>query len=171
MNAAIRPTVNFTLTEGNAFEVLAGFLKAARIAGWTNEQVNDITADCMAGDHDNLMGTIAVHCMMSGKKQPQELATILFGQAYSISEQDNLETGTALVMLENYANKLCDNPTLHLPFNELVMQTANCFVEAGMDRTDVLSELMPAKRAWERMTFMRNNAKWVNTPDLYEEDE
>lgn len=59
MNTAAAPTVNFSLHDGNAWEVLAGFLYAARRAGWTDDQLKDVTTKCMAGDNNHLMCTLA----------------------------------------------------------------------------------------------------------------
>ncbi len=36
-----RPPVDFTLTNSNAFELLAGFSRAARASGWTETQINE----------------------------------------------------------------------------------------------------------------------------------
>ena len=58
-NTAAAPTVNFSLHHGNAWEVLAGFLYAARRAGWTDEQLKDVTTKCTAGDNKQLMCTLA----------------------------------------------------------------------------------------------------------------
>lgn len=62
MNTTHRANVKYTLTDGNAFAVLADFRRAARHADWSAEQLKDATNECLAGDNTHLMCTIASYC-------------------------------------------------------------------------------------------------------------
>lgn len=63
MNTSIHANVEYTLTEGNAFTVLADFRRAARLAGWTTQQLEHVTTKCLAGDNNHLVRTIAGYCV------------------------------------------------------------------------------------------------------------
>lgn len=55
--------VEFILTNANAFAVLGDFRHAARRAGWTTKQLNDLTSKCVAGNYSKLICTLANHCV------------------------------------------------------------------------------------------------------------
>lgn len=52
-----KPEVNLIGTDGNAFAILAKCKKAAKKAGWTNEKIEEFTAEAKSGDYDNLLTT------------------------------------------------------------------------------------------------------------------
>lgn len=54
--------VEYILTNDNAFVVLAGFQQAARLAGWTAKELNEVTATCLAGNYSQLICTLASYC-------------------------------------------------------------------------------------------------------------
>lgn len=63
MNATTtRAEVAYSLTDANAFGLIAGFQIAARAAGWTQAQLKETTADAMFGDYDQLIRTLVRHC-------------------------------------------------------------------------------------------------------------
>ena len=51
-----RPTVKLTGTDGNAFAVMGVCTRAAKRAGWSADDVTDLTRDMMSGDYDHLLG-------------------------------------------------------------------------------------------------------------------
>jgi hypothetical protein len=62
MDTTTLPKVEYILPKDNAFVVLAGFQRAARIAGWTPKQLDELTSFCTTGDYDHLISTIASCC-------------------------------------------------------------------------------------------------------------
>lgn len=54
MDAKTKPVVNLIDTDGNAFNVLGLCLRAARKAGWSNEERRKFSDEAMGGDYDHL---------------------------------------------------------------------------------------------------------------------
>lgn len=52
-----RPTVVLCGEDGNAFAIMGKCRKAARKAGWTDEQWKAVHAKMMEGDYDHLLMT------------------------------------------------------------------------------------------------------------------
>lgn len=52
-----KPVVELSGNDGNAFAVMGACFKAAKKAGWTPEQVEQVRAEMMAGDYDHLLQT------------------------------------------------------------------------------------------------------------------
>lgn len=52
-----RPEVKLIGADGNAFMVLGLCQRAARKAGWNQEQWEFVRTKMMSGDYDNLLGT------------------------------------------------------------------------------------------------------------------
>jgi len=63
-----RSIVPFTLTNGNAFELLAGFRLAARAVGWAPEVVMQTVVEAMSGDNEHLHATLAQWCLTEPMK-------------------------------------------------------------------------------------------------------
>lgn len=52
-----KPTVQLIGQNGNAFAIMGACRKAARRAGWTDEQWRDIQQEMTAGNYNNLLQT------------------------------------------------------------------------------------------------------------------
>ena len=63
MNTSTTPRapVAFTLTNDNAHVLLANFSRAARAAGWTKIQVEEVTARAMLRNYHLLQCTLAAY--------------------------------------------------------------------------------------------------------------
>ena len=48
--------------DGNAFSLMGAFRQAARRQGWTPEQIKLVIDECMSGDYDHLVATLANNC-------------------------------------------------------------------------------------------------------------
>jgi hypothetical protein len=48
--------------DGNAFAIIGRFIQAARRAGWTREQIQEVTQEATSGDYNHLLATITAHC-------------------------------------------------------------------------------------------------------------
>lgn len=44
--------------DGNAFMLMGAFQSAAKRQGWTSEEIDAVTEDCMSGDYDHLLQTL-----------------------------------------------------------------------------------------------------------------
>ncbi len=58
---AHRAPVAFTVTNANAFVLLADFRRAALVAGWTETQVEEIATHAMLRDYHHLQCTLAAY--------------------------------------------------------------------------------------------------------------
>lgn len=57
-----RPVVlDLTELDGNAFAILGAFRKQARIAGWTNEEIEKVECAAISDDFDHLVAVISSH--------------------------------------------------------------------------------------------------------------
>jgi hypothetical protein len=56
--------VKLTLTnlDGNCFALLGAFQKAARRQGWSQDEIKIVLDECMKGDYDHLLATLANVC-------------------------------------------------------------------------------------------------------------
>jgi hypothetical protein len=63
-----RSIVPFTLKNGSAFELLAGFRLAAREVGWAQEVVMQTVVEAMSGDYEHLHATLAEWCLTEPMK-------------------------------------------------------------------------------------------------------
>lgn len=50
-----KPKVTLVGNDGNAFSILGSCAKAARKAGWSQEQIKEFTDKATSGDYDNLL--------------------------------------------------------------------------------------------------------------------
>lgn len=48
--------------DGNAFSLMGAFTQRAKDEGWTKEEIQPVIDECMSGDYDNLLRTLAKHC-------------------------------------------------------------------------------------------------------------
>ena len=53
--ATTKPTVELIGRDGNAFAIMGECRKAARKAGWTDEQWKLVQTEMTSGDYDNLL--------------------------------------------------------------------------------------------------------------------
>ncbi len=53
-----KPVLAIIGHDGNAFAILAAARKAARRAGWTDEQIAAMTEKATSGDYDDLLRTM-----------------------------------------------------------------------------------------------------------------
>jgi len=56
-----KPKVKLIGNDGNAFTIMGLCQRAARSAGWTQEQVNAVMKEMMSGDYDHLLATATEH--------------------------------------------------------------------------------------------------------------
>ena len=56
-----RAPVAFTLTNDNAHALIAGFSRAARAAGWTETQIEEVVARAMRRNYALLQCTLAAY--------------------------------------------------------------------------------------------------------------
>jgi len=56
-----KPVVELLGRDGNAFAIIGLCRKAARKAGWTQEQVEQVLGEMMAGDYDHLLQVAMKH--------------------------------------------------------------------------------------------------------------
>jgi len=54
----VKPKVKLVGQDGNAFAILARCRKAARKAGWTDEQIKEFMDKATSGDYDNLLRAV-----------------------------------------------------------------------------------------------------------------
>ena len=53
--STVKPRLVLTGKDGNAFAILGAARKAARRAGWSNQQIDNYTSAATAGDYGNLL--------------------------------------------------------------------------------------------------------------------
>ena len=51
--------LNLVGLDGNAFSLMGAFQKAARRQGWKAEEIKPILDECMSGDYNHLLATLA----------------------------------------------------------------------------------------------------------------
>lgn len=64
MTKIVNKTVKLTLVglNGNTFNLMGAFRKAARRQGWTENEINKVLDECKSGDYDHLLVTLMNHC-------------------------------------------------------------------------------------------------------------
>ncbi len=55
MKTVDKPRVNLTESNGNVYCIIAACRKAARRAGWTVEEISEVTAEMKAGNYDHAL--------------------------------------------------------------------------------------------------------------------
>lgn len=58
MQTQKKVTLNFVGMDGNAFILMGAFRKHARLEGWTNQEIQVVIDECMAGNYDHLLQTL-----------------------------------------------------------------------------------------------------------------
>lgn len=48
--------------DGNAFSLMGAFQRQARKEKWSPEEIKEVLDECMSGDYDHLLSTLAKHC-------------------------------------------------------------------------------------------------------------
>ena len=61
----MKPKLKLVGADGNAFALLGLAHRAAKKAGWSQEQWNAVQTDAMAGDYDNLLRVLMSHFEVS----------------------------------------------------------------------------------------------------------
>jgi len=56
-----KPTVTLIGQDGNAFAILAACRRAAKDAGWSEDEIAAFLAEATAGDYDHLLRTVMEH--------------------------------------------------------------------------------------------------------------
>ena len=56
-----KPVVRLVGEDGNAFSIMGRCSRAARKAGWTQEQIDAVMNEMRAGDYDHLLQTAMKH--------------------------------------------------------------------------------------------------------------
>ncbi len=56
-----KPIVRLIGRDGNAFNILGLCRRAARQAGWTQEQIDAVMQEMRSGDYDHLLQTALTH--------------------------------------------------------------------------------------------------------------
>ena len=57
----MKPVVKLVGGDGNAFVIIGACIKAARKAGWSNEQIEAVKTEMMASDYNHLLQTAMKH--------------------------------------------------------------------------------------------------------------
>lgn len=58
MAEKLKPQLQLTGLDGNAFFIMARARTVAKDAGWSNEEIEEITKEAMLGDYDHLLLTM-----------------------------------------------------------------------------------------------------------------
>jgi hypothetical protein len=69
---SIRPSVNLVGIDGNAFNVIAVCLKAARKAGMPKEDIELIQKEMTSGDYNHLLATALKYFKVEGEEDDKE---------------------------------------------------------------------------------------------------
>lgn len=72
LQALKRPVVKLVGEDGNAFNIMARVSRAARRAGWTQEQIEKLMDEMRAGDYDHLLCTAMDFCDEEQTQEEQE---------------------------------------------------------------------------------------------------
>ena len=54
--------LDLTSVDGNAFALMGAFSKAAKNAGWSKADIDEVLKECQSGDYDHLVQTLIQHC-------------------------------------------------------------------------------------------------------------
>ena len=54
-----KPIMRLVGEDGNAYAILGRFIRAARKAGWTDEEIKKVTHEAKTSDYNHLLATIA----------------------------------------------------------------------------------------------------------------
>lgn len=52
--------------DGNAFNLMGAFSRAAKDQGWTEAEVKEVIDEAMSGDYDHLVATLSNNCQRKG---------------------------------------------------------------------------------------------------------
>lgn len=71
MAKLVNKTVNLQLVglDGNAFSLMGAFQSQARREKWTPEEIKLVIDECMSGDYEHLLATLAEHCEPAEKDE------------------------------------------------------------------------------------------------------
>ncbi len=56
-----KPALKLVGQDGNAFAILGLAIRAARKAGWSQEQIDEYKSEATSGDYDNLLAVTMDH--------------------------------------------------------------------------------------------------------------
>jgi len=54
--------LDLTSVDGNAFMLMGAFSRAARNAGWSKDEIDEVMKECQSGDYDHLVQTLMTYC-------------------------------------------------------------------------------------------------------------
>jgi hypothetical protein len=57
MNTDSKPEVELSTVDGNAFSIISACRKAARRAGWDDDEITKVTDEMKSGNYDHLLQT------------------------------------------------------------------------------------------------------------------
>lgn len=55
-------TLELVGLDGNAFSLMGAFQRQARKEKWTAKEIKEVIDECMTGDYNHLIATLADHC-------------------------------------------------------------------------------------------------------------
>jgi len=55
-------SLDLTQVDGNAFMLIGAFRHQAKREGWSKEEIEAVTNDCMSSDYDHLIQVLIKHC-------------------------------------------------------------------------------------------------------------
>jgi hypothetical protein len=59
--ATVKPSVQLSGEDGNAFMIIGACRRSARRAGWSNARIEKVCEDMMSGDYDHVLQTAMKH--------------------------------------------------------------------------------------------------------------
>lgn len=69
----VRPSVKMLGEDGNAFFIIARCHRAAKKAGWTQEQWRKFSEEAKSGDYDHLLCTVLDYFNVDEEESEEEL--------------------------------------------------------------------------------------------------
>ena len=64
--------MNLVGLDGNAFALMGAFKQQARREGWTKDEISSVLNECMSGDYEHLIATLANHCEIECENEYEE---------------------------------------------------------------------------------------------------
>ena len=65
-------TLDLVGLDGNAFSLMGAFKRQARKEGWTPNEIDGVLKDCMGGDYDHLLATLAAVCVSENEDEDED---------------------------------------------------------------------------------------------------
>lgn len=61
MDTTVKPVLELSGGDGNAFVLMGKAQRAAKKAGWTQQQIDAVMKEARSGDYDHLLQTLMKH--------------------------------------------------------------------------------------------------------------